>query len=153
MILLICPGGYKSKGYDIIHYDPTKSWVDIIGDAGMEKSLRELKKKKLYDRVIMLKDTNINIEESSDLGRYTIYSYNCSMEQKHLPTNNVKWVINKLSLKKPNIWNWYSDSLTFDIISNITKELWDILEYNRQSRIEDKFLCYLSMMNIHIEKL
>jgi len=152
MTLLICPKEFSLEGFDIIHYDSNKNWVDIINNAGMEKSLRELKNKKLYDKVIMLKDIDINIEETNDLGRYTIYSYDCSIQKKHIP-NNSNWVSNRLSLKKPSIWNWYSDSLTFDIISNITKKLWDILEYNHHSEAEDKFLCYLSMMNIHTVKL
>ncbi len=152
MTLLICPKEFSLEGFDIIHYDSNKNWVDIINNAGMEKSLRELKNKKLYDKVIMLKDIDINMEGNDDLGRYAIYSYDCSIQKKHI-ANNSKWVSNRLSLKKPSIWNWYSDSLTFDIISNITKKLWDILEYNHQSEVEDKFLCYLSMMNIHTVKL
>tara|TARA_R110000782_G_scaffold37964_1_gene89507 strand:- start:489 stop:947 length:459 start_codon:yes stop_codon:yes gene_type:complete len=152
MTLLICPKEFSLEGFDIIHYDSNKNWVDIINNAGMEKSLRELKNKKLYDKVIMLKDIDINIEGTNDLGRYTIYSYDCSIQKKHI-ANNSNWISNRLSLKKPSIWNWYSDSLTFDIISNITKKLWDILEYNHHSEAEDKFLCYLSMMNIHTVKL
>ena len=152
MMLLVCPSGFSLKGYDVINYDYNKSWVDVINDVGMEKSLRELKNKRLYDKVIMLKDIDINVEETNNLGRYTIYSYNCSVEKKYTG-NDFTWVSDKLSLQKPSIWNWYSDSLTFDIISNITKELWDILEYNHRFRVEDKFLCYLSMMNIHTVKL
>tara|TARA_B100000029_G_scaffold497421_1_gene565000 strand:- start:1159 stop:1614 length:456 start_codon:yes stop_codon:yes gene_type:complete len=151
-MLLICPSGFSLKGYDIINYDSNKSWVDIINDVGMEKSLRELKNKRLYEKVVMLNDTNINVEETNNLGRYTIYSYNCLVEKKNTP-NNFTWVSDKLSLKKPSIWNWYSDSLTFDIISNITKKLWEKLEYNYKKDDVDKFLCYLSTMNIHIEKL
>jgi hypothetical protein len=74
------------------------------------------------------------------------------LEYKNTESNN-DLVNNRLSLKKPNLYNWYSDSLTFDIISNITKKLWEKLEYNHKKGDVDKFLCYLSMMNIHIEKL
>ena len=83
MMLLVCPSGFSLKGYDVINYDSNKSWVDVINDVGMEKSLRELKNKRLYDKVVMLNDININVEETNNLGRYTIYSYNCSVEKKY----------------------------------------------------------------------
>jgi len=161
MQLLICPKNYKTDyrllvinmdKYDIIYYDVDDDWVDVINDAGVEKSFREMKNKKLYDRVVMLRNTDTNIKEFKNLSRYTIYSYDTTITKMKYLTNS-KYILKNSELKKPNIWNWYSDSLTFDIISNINKKLWNILEYTHRDGTGEKFLCYLSMMNIHIEKI
>jgi hypothetical protein len=153
-VLLICPKEYTNKinNVDIIRYDMNKDWIDTINNVGMEKSLIELKRYSLYKKVIFTNNINDINTESVDVSRNMIYSYDCGLEYKNTESNN-DLVNNRLSLKKPNLYNWYSDSLTFDIISNITKKLWEKLEYNHKKGDVDKFLCYLSMMNIHIEKL
>tara|TARA_A100001201_G_scaffold116056_1_gene99706 strand:- start:356 stop:877 length:522 start_codon:yes stop_codon:yes gene_type:complete len=141
--------------YDVIEYNPDDSWVDIINYVGMEKSLQEVEQNFLYNRVVFANEEK-PYNNISNLSRYTIYSYNSILIQKH--NIESKWISYMLSTRAPSIWNWQSDSLTFDIISNVTKEYFDECmwefgnDYDKQPPTSSKqFLKYLHMQNIHIK--
>lgn len=134
---------------DIIYYDEKLEWVDIINNAGMMKSLNEIQTKKLYDRVIFTKDIKKIIKFKS-ISRYMIYSFD-DIEIKKKPWPKSIYTEN-LSLRLPNKWNWHSDSLTFDMISNVNNRVWNILTYMKINDDRHKFFALLNMLNIHIEQ-
>jgi hypothetical protein len=134
---------------NIMYYDEKLEWVDIINNAGMMKSENEILNKKLYDRVFFLKDS-YNPTEFKSTSRYMIYSFD-DIEIKKKPwTKNIYQ--ENLSLRLPNKWNWYSDSLTFDMISNVNNKVWNILTYMKINDDRHKFFALLNMLNIHIEQ-
>ena len=134
---------------NIMYYDEKLEWVDIINNAGMMKSENEILNKKLYDRVFFLKDS-YNPTEFKSTSRYMIYSFD-DIEIKKKPwTKNIYQ--ENLSLRLPNKWNWYSDSLTFDMISNVNNRVWNILTYMKINDDRHKFFALLNMLNIHIEQ-
>tara|TARA_R110000796_G_scaffold113086_2_gene224828 strand:- start:2343 stop:2822 length:480 start_codon:yes stop_codon:yes gene_type:complete len=133
---------------NIMYYDEKLEWVDIINNAGMMKSENEILNKKLYDMVFFLKDS-YNPTEFKSTSRYMIYSFD-DIEIKKKPwTKNIYQ--ENLSLRLPNKWNWYSDSLTFDMISNVNNRVWNILTYMKINDDRHKFFALLNMLNIHIE--
>lgn len=131
---------------DIIYYDEKLEWVDIINNVGMMKSLNEVQTKKLYDRVILTKNIK-KIIKFKPVSRYMIYSYDIKLKKK-----NQNVYKENLSLRVPNKWDWYSDSLTFDMISNINNRVWNILKYPSENDDSYKFVVLLNMLNIHIEQ-
>jgi hypothetical protein len=131
---------------DIIYYDEKLEWVDIINNVGMMKSLNEVQTKKLYDRVILTKNIK-KIIKFKPVSRYMIYSYDIKLKKK-----NQNVYKENLSLRVPNKWDWYSDSLTFDMISNINNRVWNILKYPSENDDRYKFVGLLNMLNIHIEQ-
>jgi hypothetical protein len=76
-----------------------------------------------------------------------IYSYDIKLKKK-----NQNVYKENLSLRVPNKWDWYSDSLTFDMISNINNRVWNILKYPSENDDSYKFVVLLNMLNIHIEQ-
>jgi len=134
---------------NIMYYDEKLEWVDIINNAGMMKSENEILNKKLYDRVFFLKDS-YNPTEFKSTSRYMIYSFD-DIEIKKKPwTKNIYQ--ENLSVRLPNKWNWYSNSLTFDMISNVTKRVWGSLTYMKNNDDKHKFFSLLNLLNIHIEQ-
>ena len=143
---------FNNSNYDTIIFDEKDDFINILNEVGMEKSYREVKQNKLYDSVIFA-TRQFEFDTIKSFSRYTIYSYDCEIEKKHnIPT---EWVTNTLSQKKPSIFNWQSDSLTFDIISNFTKTYWldCFFPTPNNKDTKSKFLCYLMTHNIHIDKI
>lgn len=138
---------------DIIYYDEKLEWVDIINNVGMMKSLNEVQTKKLYDRVILTKNIK-KIIKFKPVSRYTIYSYDIKCTEKSFFGKNNVYTEN-LSLRVPNTWDWYSDSLTFDMISNVNNRVWNKLFFPKENDGHDrhKFFALLNMLNIHIEQV
>ena len=136
---------------DIIYYNKKLKWVDIINKVGMMKSLNEVQTKKLYDRVIFTENIK-GIIKFKPVSRCMIYSYDIKIKRKMPFANNKSFYQEILSLRMPSKWNWYSDSLTFDMISNVNRRLWNILEYQHKNDDRHKFFALLNMLNIHIEQ-
>ena len=107
---------------NIMYYDEKLHWVDIINNVGMIKSENEIINKRLYDGVFFLKD-NLKLPKIKSLDRYMIYSLD-EIEIKEKPFKKQNIYTRNLSIRLPNKWNWYSNSLTFDMISNITNRVW-----------------------------
>ncbi len=83
-----------------------------------------------------------------------IYSYDIKFKEKSFHGKNNVYAEN-ISLRVPNTWDWYSDSLTFDMISNVNNRVWNILKFPEENDGSDryKFFALLNMLNIHIEQV
>jgi len=136
---------------NIMYYDEKLEWVDIINNVGMIKSENEIINKRLYDGVFFLKD-NLKLPKIKSLNRYMIYSLD-EIQIKEKPFTKQNIYTRNLSLRLPNMWNWYSDSLTFDMISNVNNKVWNILTYMKNDDVKHKFFALLNMLNIHIEQI
>ena len=135
---------------NIIYYDEKLRWVDIINNVGMIKSENEIINKRLYDGVFFLKD-NLKLPKVKSLDRYMIYSLD-EIEIKEKPFQKQNIYTRNLSVILPNKWNWYSNSLTFDMISNVTNRVWGSLTYMKNNDDKHKFFSLLNLLNIHIEQ-
>ena len=135
---------------NIIYYDEKLRWVDIINNVGMIKSENEIINKRLYDGVFFLKD-NLKLPKIKSLDRYMIYSLD-EIEIKGKPFRKQNIYTRNLSVILPNKWNWYSNSLTFDMISNVTNRVCGSLTYMNNNEDKHKFFSLLNLLNIHIEQ-
>lgn len=103
-------------GQDYIKLTGTQQqwYFDALNYAQILKSELELKNRTIY-RKIGVKLNSSPERFPNHISRYTVYS-DCSEFTSYGFVYNIKML---------NFLEWYCDSVTFDMISNISKELYD----------------------------
>ncbi len=154
----------EKKEYDIIDLRGNDNPVDALNYSGILKANKEVERRKLYERVFFICGDGEDFKPKGVPGRLKEFGFkpfnkkfNPNEYKKELEKNAIYTtefflqemiqaapILNRCHIQ-PNPKFWYSDSLTFNIISNLTSRLLDLDDTH-------KFFTFLMAMGIEFRK-